>query len=178
MLALKKQRFFWYWQLSMLLRGVGMATAGARRQLQHVVWHNLPVKTDKGTGRVSLTVRSEGIPLSQLLQPPPCSCLATDAFVKKQHFDAMLVIPTPYSIQCFNFTAGWLLSIYMKPKRYVLEDILISWLFSCLDTKQVVPAFATTHSRLSLKLLMPLAIYCLTSSRWLSLATQSVCALH
>lgn len=55
--ALLNSTFFLVCQLSMLLRGT--IWRRLQGQLWFVVWHNLPGKSDKGTGRVSLTTGSE-----------------------------------------------------------------------------------------------------------------------
>lgn len=82
-------------------QGNGMETAGAKQQPQRVVWHNLPVKTDKGTGRVSLTARSGGTPVSHKSSSlSSLFALSTDVFAKslKNHFDTILITSTLHSI--------------------------------------------------------------------------------
>lgn len=59
--------FFWYWQLSMLLR----EEVWWLQEPWRATRHNLQLKTDRGTGRASLTTRSGGIPISHSRLPSP-----------------------------------------------------------------------------------------------------------
>lgn len=53
-----------------------MVTAGAQQQLGHL-WNNIPVNTDKGTGKVSLTQGHREF----LFTTPPATCPYTVTFV-------------------------------------------------------------------------------------------------
>lgn len=56
----------------------GLVTVGARQEPWRAAQHNLKLKTDRGTGRASLTTRSGGIPVSQ---SPLLFTLSTEGYL-------------------------------------------------------------------------------------------------